>query len=41
MRLPPIPHDIDRSPASVTGREKYSWDAVTDAYEGLLSKLAG
>jgi glycosyltransferase involved in cell wall biosynthesis len=22
-------------------RERYSWDAVTDAYEGLLAKLAG
>jgi glycosyltransferase involved in cell wall biosynthesis len=22
-------------------RERYSWDAVTDAYEQLLAKLAG
>jgi glycosyltransferase involved in cell wall biosynthesis len=41
LAMPEERRAVFRRRAEERVREQYSWDAVTDAYEGLLAKLAG
>jgi glycosyltransferase involved in cell wall biosynthesis len=40
LEMPEAERESWRTKASERVRERYSWDAVTDAYEKLLSTLA-
>ena len=39
LEMPQGERDAWRAKAIARVRERYSWDAVTDAYEGLLGSL--
>jgi glycosyltransferase involved in cell wall biosynthesis len=41
LAMPEAEREVWRARAMERVRERYSWDAVTDAYEALLSRLLG
>ena len=41
LAMPEEEREVFRRRALERVRQRYSWDAVTDAYEALLKKLAG